>query len=75
MLTAASLNLIFGKIYKFYSIKWVFLQSIIIFEIGSALCSTASNSVTLIIEQAIAGLNSSGIFTGRMMIIVPLIPL
>jgi MFS family permease len=75
MLTGASSTLVFGKIYKFYSIKNGFLKSILVFEIGSAICGAAPNSVALIIGRAIAGLGSSGIFTGGMMIIVPLIPL
>ena len=75
MITGASSNLVFGKIYKYYSIKSVFLGSVILFEAGSALCGAAPNSMSLIIGRAIAGLGSSGIFTGGMMIIVPLIPL
>ncbi|KAJ9620668.1 hypothetical protein H2204_012223 [Knufia peltigerae] len=75
MITGASFSLVFGKIYKHYSIKNVFLGSIVLFEIGSAVCGAAPNSIALIIGRAIAGLGSSGIFTGGMMVIVPLIPL
>lgn len=75
MITGASFSLVFGKIYKHYSIKSVFLGSIVLFEIGSAVCGAAPNSIALIIGRAIAGLGSSGIFTGGMMVIVPLIPL
>ncbi|CZR60192.1 related to aflatoxin efflux pump AFLT [Phialocephala subalpina] len=75
MLTGASSNLVFGKIYKYYSTKWSFLASIFVFEVGSALCGAAPNSIALIVGRAIAGLGSSGIFSGGMMILVPLIPL
>ncbi|KFY12790.1 hypothetical protein V491_06659 [Pseudogymnoascus sp. VKM F-3775] len=75
MLTAASSSLVFGRVYKFYSTKWVFLGSMVVFEVGSALCGAAPNSISLIVGRAIAGLGSSGIFTGGMMIIVQLIPL
>ena len=75
MLTAACFNLIFGRIYQLYSTKWVFLISLVIFEAGSALCGAAPSSVAFIIGRAIAGLGSAGIFTGGMMIILPLIPL
>ena len=75
MITGASFSLIFGKIYKHYSIKSVFLGSIFLFEVGSAVCGAAPSSIALIIGRAIAGLGSSGIFTGGMMVIVPLIPL
>jgi EmrB/QacA subfamily drug resistance transporter len=75
MITGASFSLIFGKIYKHYSIKNVFLGSIVLFEVGSAVCGAAPSSIALILGRAIAGLGSSGIFTGGMMVIVPLIPL
>ncbi len=46
-----------------------------IFEAGSALCGAAPNSTAFIIGRAIAGLGSAGIFSGGMMIILPLVPL
>jgi MFS family permease len=75
MLTAACFNPISGRIYQLYSTKWVFLLSIVIFEAGSALCGAAPNSTAFIIGRAIAGLGSAGIFSGGMMIILPLVPL
>ena len=75
MLTAACFSPISGRIYQLYSIKWVFLLSIVIFEAGSALCGAAPNSTAFIIGLAIAGLGSAGIFSGGMMIILPLVPL
>jgi MFS family permease len=75
MLTNSSSQLIFGRVYKFYSVKWVFLLAIGLFEVGSALCGAAPNSIALIIGRAIAGLGSSGIFSGAMMILVHTIPL
>jgi MFS family permease len=75
MLATACLFPISGRIYRLYSTKWVFLISLVIFEAGSALCGAAPSSVAFIIGRAIAGLASAGIFTGGMMIILPLIPL
>ena len=75
MLTAACFNPITGRIYQLYSTKWVFLLSIVIFESGSALCGAAPNSTAFIIGRAIAGLGSAGIFSGGMMITLPLVPL
>jgi MFS family permease len=75
MLAAACLFPISGRIYQLDSTKWVFLISLVIFEAGSALCGAAPSSVAFIIGRAIAGLGSAGIFTGGMMIILPLIPL
>ena len=75
MLTAACFNPITGRIYQVYSTKWVFVLSIVIFEAGSALCGAAPNSTAFIIGRAIAGLGSAGIFSGGMMITLPLVPL
>ncbi|KAF9892791.1 hypothetical protein FE257_000380 [Aspergillus nanangensis] len=75
MLTAASSQLIYGRIYKFYSMKVVFLTSVVIFEIGSAICGAAPNSGAFIAGRAIAGLASAGIFSGCMLIIIPIVPL
>ncbi|KAL3473826.1 major facilitator superfamily domain-containing protein [Aspergillus californicus] len=75
MLTGASFNPVFGRIYQLYSTKWTFLSSIVIFEVGSAICGAAPTSTAFILGRAIAGLGSAGIFSGGMMIILPLVPL
>ena len=75
MLTCAMFNPLFGRIYKLYSTKWVFLISIIIFEVGSALCGAAPSSDSFIVGRSIAGVGAAGIFSGGIMIILPLVPL
>lgn len=64
LLTNCSFQLSFGKLYSFYSVKGVFLVSIGLFEIGSAVCGSAPTSVAFIVGRAIAGLGSAGIFSG-----------
>ncbi|KAF1363464.1 MFS general substrate transporter [Lizonia empirigonia] len=75
MLTAACFNPILGRIYQLYSTKWCFLASILIFEVGSAVCGAAPSSVAFIVGRAVAGLGSAGIFQGGMMVIVGSVPL
>ncbi|TKX24051.1 MFS transporter-like protein 60 [Elsinoe australis] len=75
MLTAGTLNPLFGKLYQLYSTKWVFFISLIIFEAGSALCGAAPTSEAFIVGRAIAGIGAAGIFCGGIMIIIPLVPL
>ena len=75
MLTAAIFVPLSGRIYQLYPTKWVFLLSILVFEIGSALCGAAPSSVAFIIDRAIADIGAAGIFSGGIMIIVPLVPL
>ncbi|MCJ1243995.1 hypothetical protein MMC30_001192 [Trapelia coarctata] len=41
LLTSCAIQLLFGRIYTFYAIKWVFLPAIALFEIGSAVCGAA----------------------------------
>ncbi|OAA43605.1 Major facilitator superfamily domain, general substrate transporter [Metarhizium rileyi] len=75
MLSTAACQLLFGRIYKFYSTRWTFLVSIVIFEAGSALCGAAPNSPSFIVGRAIAGVGAAGIWTGSMMAIIPMVPL
>jgi len=75
MLTTSCAQLVYGRIYKFYDMKWVFIASIVVFEVGSTICGAAKNSPVFIIGRAIAGLASAGIFSGAMLIMIPMIPL
>ncbi|KAJ6445218.1 MFS toxin efflux pump [Purpureocillium lavendulum] len=75
MLTGSSFQLFFGKFYTFWSIKWVFLSVIGLFEGGSLICALAPNSMTLIIGRAVAGVGSAGIFAGALTILAYTVPL
>ncbi|CAA9964085.1 aflatoxin efflux pump [Pyrenophora teres f. maculata] len=75
MLTAAGFILLYGRIYTFFQTKPVFLSGIFLFELGSLICGAAQNSMMLIIGRAIAGLGSSGIFTGAILIMLNTVPL
>ncbi|RJE23678.1 MFS toxin efflux pump [Aspergillus sclerotialis] len=75
LLTMSSLQLLFGKLYSFFSIKWVYLTVILIFELGSLICGVAKNSLTLIIGRAIAGVGSAAIFSGALIILAYSVPL
>lgn len=45
------------------------------FQIGSAICGAAPSATVLIVGRAIAGAASAGIFSGCMLIMIPMIPL
>jgi MFS family permease len=75
LLTTCSFQLIFGKLYTFYSLKWVYLAALALFELGSFLCGIAPNSTALIIGRAVAGLGSAGIFSGAILIVAYTVPL
>ncbi|KAF1987770.1 MFS transporter [Aulographum hederae CBS 113979] len=75
LLTTCAFQLIFGKLYSLFSIKWVYLVALFIFEFGSLICGVAPNSTALIIGRAIAGLGSAGIFSGAILIVSHTVPL
>ena len=75
LLTLSATPLLYGKLYGFYTLKWVFLSAITLFEIGSLICATAPSSVALIVGRAIAGIGAAGIFSGAILIIAALVPL
>ena len=75
LLTTCAFQLMFGKLYTYFSIKWVYLSALFIFEIGSVVCGAAPTSVALIIGRAVAGVGSAGIFSGALVIIAYAVPL
>ncbi|KAI6799798.1 MFS general substrate transporter [Hortaea werneckii] len=75
MLTASCFQLLFGRIYTFYTPKYVFLTLIGLFEVGSAICGAAPNSVAFIVGRAIAGMGSAGITSGGIILMLSIIPL
>lgn len=64
LITNCAFQLLFGKLYTFFSIKAIFIGSILLFEAGSAVCGAAPNSVVFIIGRAIGGLGAAGIMAG-----------
>ncbi|RYP73131.1 hypothetical protein DL771_003767 [Monosporascus sp. 5C6A] len=75
LLTLSSFQLFYGKLYSLFSIKTIYMGAIGLFEIGSLICTTAPNSVALIIGRAVAGVGAAGIFSGGMLITTKIIPL
>lgn len=75
LLPTTALQLFFGRLYTFYSPKWIFLSLVFVFEIGSAVCGAAPNSVAFIWGRAIAGLGAGGLFNGAMILMMYAAPL
>ncbi|KAH8646216.1 major facilitator superfamily-domain-containing protein [Xylariales sp. PMI_506] len=53
-----------GKALRYFSIKYTFLASLFIFELGSLICGVAPSVNALIAGRAIAGLGCAGLGTG-----------
>jgi len=64
LLTNCAFLLVFGKIYTFMNVKATFLTAVLLFEVGSAICGAAPNSIAFIIGRAIAGLGAGGVQSG-----------
>jgi hypothetical protein len=75
MLTTAAFQLLFGRIFRFYDLRWTFLVCIGIFEIGSLLCGVAPDSTSFIVGRAVSGIGSAGIMSGSMMVVISMVPL
>lgn len=75
LLTTSAFQLLFGKFYSQFNVKWVFLTALALFEIGSLICGAAPSSIGLIIGRAVAGLGSAGIFSGAQIICAYTVPL
>ena len=48
-------QLFFGKLYFLFHIKYVFLSTLFIFELGSLICAVAPNSIALILGVSYPG--------------------
>ncbi|KAK6206407.1 MFS aflatoxin efflux transporter [Colletotrichum tabaci] len=75
LLTTCAFQLLFGKFYAFFRIKHVYLVSVLLFEVGSAVCGAAPSSAVFIVGRAIAGVGGGGIFSGTIIIMVYSVPL
>lgn len=64
LLTCCSFQLLCGKMYTLYSVKAVYLSSVLLFEIGSLICGAAPTSAAFIVGRALAGVGAAGIFAG-----------
>ncbi|OTB08788.1 hypothetical protein M426DRAFT_262226 [Hypoxylon sp. CI-4A] len=73
-MTFGGLEASWGKAFKYFDIKWTFLLTLIIFEVGSLICGLAPNSVALIIGRAIAGVGAAGISVGGTSIVAFSVP-
>ncbi|PVH92736.1 MFS general substrate transporter [Periconia macrospinosa] len=75
MLTLCAFQLIWGRIYTFYSVKLTFVTAVVIFEVGSAICGAAPTSPAFIVGRSISGLGSAGITNGAIIVIMETVPL
>ncbi|KAL2834132.1 major facilitator superfamily domain-containing protein [Aspergillus pseudoustus] len=51
-MSAAAASLLWGKVFAHFNTKWTYIISVLLFEVGSALCGGAPNMDTLIVGRA-----------------------
>lgn len=69
IMAAVSTNLLFGQLYSQFWPKWLYIGSVLVFELGSAVCGAAPNITALIVGRALCGLGGSGMYLGVMSLI------
>ncbi|MEV0536245.1 MDR family MFS transporter [Kitasatospora sp. NPDC050463] len=65
---------IWGKLGDLLGRKRIFMVSIVVFLIGSALCGTAQDMTQLIIYRAVQGIGGGGLIAGALAIIGEVVP-
>ncbi|KAL0930633.1 MFS transporter [Colletotrichum truncatum] len=75
MLSLCSFQLVYGKCYELFSLKWTFMVAITFREIGLAVCGSAPNSIAFIIGRAITGIGCSGIIIGAWVVLAHSVPI
>jgi MFS family permease len=71
--TCGAFQSTWGKIYKYFNVRYSYLAAMCTFEIGSLICALAPSSTIFIIGRAIAGVGAAGVMTGSFTIIVLII--
>ncbi|KUI59517.1 Putative HC-toxin efflux carrier TOXA [Cytospora mali] len=75
LLTVTAFQPGFGNLYRFFNTKRVYLVSLFIFEVGSAVCGSAPKSEVLILGRALLGVGAAGLLQGALAIISQIVPL
>lgn len=74
-LCACSFAFMFGKMYKLFPLRPIFLTSIAIFMCGSLLSASAPSSPIFILGRAVCGLGTAGVVQGCFYMLVHVVPL
>lgn len=73
-LSTSSLQMLSGKIYSKFNIKWTYLFWFVIFETGSLICGVSRSSYVFITGRAIAGAGAAGLLNGSLTIAASIVP-
>lgn len=65
-LGSVAVILLVGNLFGHFNMKWIFIASVALFEIGSAVCGAAPSMDALIVGRVIAGAGGAGIYLGAL---------
>lgn len=66
IMAAVSTNLLYGQLYSQFQAKWLYIGSVAMFEVGSAVCGAAPSMSAIIVGRALCGLGGIGMYIGVM---------
>lgn len=64
MIGGVTVTLPFGKLFGLYNVKWLYIISLVLFMVGSALCGAAPTMNAMIVGRVIAGIGGNGMYLG-----------
>lgn len=73
-LTFAAFQSGWGKVFKYFNMKYAFSVSVVIFGVGSLACALAPTSMALVIGRALTGVGAAGVTNGVYTIIACIVP-
>ena len=73
-MTLSTFQSLWGKAYKFFSLRLVFLVSLFVFMVGSLVCALAPNNIAFICGRAVQGVGGAGLSGGCYIIIAFISP-
>jgi hypothetical protein len=74
LLTNCAFQLFYGKLYQIFSLRWLFMISLFLFELGSLISAVAHTSEVFIAGRAIAGTGAAGMTSGALNIMAHTTP-
>ncbi|KAF7552347.1 hypothetical protein G7Z17_g4399 [Cylindrodendrum hubeiense] len=75
LLTEMAFQPTFGRLYSLFDTRFLYLASILIFEVGSILCAASPNSAALITGRVISGTGAAGLLCGSLAVYGTSVPL
>lgn len=74
-LSTCAFQFMYGRIYRLWSLKRVFMSTIVVFEMGSLLCGLAPSSTFLVAGRVVQGIGAAGLFSGCFAMLTVAVPL